>query len=1079
MRSYDWSRSPLGSAEAWPQSLKTAISIMLNSRYAMWMLWGPEFTFFCNDAYRPTLGVKAGWALGSPSSTVWAEIWKDIGPRIDQVLTTGVATWDEALMLFLERSGFPEETYHTFSYSPLRDDDGAVAGMLCVVTEETERMIGERRLLTLRSLAESLTGAKTEADVAAAVGASLAPFGRDLPFTLTYLFDQNRTRASLFTASGIDAGHPFAPGTLAAATAPWPLFELSDGQAITVPAPQGANLPLGEWDRPCHTVILQPIAQQGQGQPAGCLVAAANPYRALDANYMSFVGLIAGQVAASLADARAFEEERKRAEALAEIDRAKTAFFSNVNHEFRTPLTLMLGPLEELTQRASLDPGVRDDLALIHRNGRRLLKLVNALLDFSRIEAGRIEARYQPTELAALTADLASVFRSATEKAGLFLKVEASPLPEPVWVDREMWEKIVLNLISNAFKFTHTGGVSVTLAGQGDRAVLTVRDTGIGIPASEMPRLFERFHRVPGAQGRSYEGSGIGLAMVAELVKLHGGQVTAESVPGDGTAFHVSIPFGHAHLPPEKLDFSAQVSAETTAAAVNFAQEALGWTGTASAPAFAEEVPLAPVGLPASPPKTRPRIVLADDNADMRGYLERLLTPFYEVTAVADGEAALAATQAVKPDLVLSDVMMPKMDGFGLLRALRDDRATKATPVILLSARAGEEARMEGLAAGVDDYMIKPFSARELLVRIGATLSLAKVRQEFTNRLVIENAKLSAVLDNIPVAVWVTEDPSTSYASSNRYAASLLTMPEDANVSLSAPQTDRVTHFAAFRHGEELPLSELPLQRAARGETVRGLDVELRFKDGRKVDLLTEARPLLNAAGEVVGGICVGVDITERKRAEEALRLLTNELNHRVKNTLAIMQSLASQTARYTTDPAAFQQVFSARMLALARAHDLLTRETWQGAKLADVADASLSPFTATATLKAAGPDILLSPNAAVALSMAFHELATNATKYGALSAQSGRVTLHWNYVDPERSAIQLVWTEEGGPLVQGPVRPGFGSRLIPSIAAQLDGEATVSYDPTGIICRFLLPREGVEAGKTILAPASPTSPQP
>src|SRR5450432_111721 len=162
IRSLDWSKTPLGPMDQWPQSLRTVVNILLTSRYQMWMAWGPELTFLCNDAYRPTLGIKDAWALGARADRVWAEIWPDIGPRIESVLTTGTATYDEGLLLLLERSGFPEETYHTFSYSPLADDDGVISGMLCVVTEETERVIGERRVETLRDVASALASTNTE-----------------------------------------------------------------------------------------------------------------------------------------------------------------------------------------------------------------------------------------------------------------------------------------------------------------------------------------------------------------------------------------------------------------------------------------------------------------------------------------------------------------------------------------------------------------------------------------------------------------------------------------------------------------------------------------------------------------------------------------------------------------------------------------------------------------------------------------------------------------------------------------------------------------------------------------------------
>ncbi|MBV9108367.1 MAG: GAF domain-containing sensor histidine kinase, partial [Gemmatimonadetes bacterium] len=446
MRSFDWSATALGPVEGWPYSLRTAVRILLSSRFSMWMGWGPELSFLYNDSYsRDTLGRKHPWALGRPAREVWSEIWGDIGPRIQTVLETGVATWDEALLLFLERSGYPEETYHTFSYSPLTDDEGRTAGMFCVVMEETERVIGERRIATLRDLAADLAATTGEEAMLEVVARSLEANLADLPFTLVYLFEDDGTRARLACASGVPDGHPIAPPEVgAAADAPWPAAAILGGAASEVVDALGArfpNVPAGVWSTPPREAVVVPIARQGQEQPAGFLVAGVNPFRSFDAAYAGFVGLVAGQIAASLANARAYEDERRRAQALAELDRAKTAFFSNISHEFRTPLTLIAAPAEEALSDPAL-PG--DDAArweTVRRNGLRLQKLVNNLLEFSRIEAGRVQAAYEPVDLAVYTRDLASLFRSALERAGLGLEIDVPPLPAPVYVDRDMWEK--------------------------------------------------------------------------------------------------------------------------------------------------------------------------------------------------------------------------------------------------------------------------------------------------------------------------------------------------------------------------------------------------------------------------------------------------------------------------------------------------------------------------------------------------------------------------------------------------------------------------------------------------------------
>jgi signal transduction histidine kinase len=390
----------------------------------------------------------------------------------------------------------------------------------------------------------------------------------------------------------------------------------------------GADLPHGMLNAPPGRAVVLPIAQRGQDRPAGFAVAALNNYRPFDTAYRGFVDVLVGQIAAGIANAEAYEAERRRAEALAEIDRTKTAFFSNVSHEFRTPLTLMLGPLEDALSGGGLAPALREQLAVAQRNSLRLLKLVNNLLDFARLEAGRMRAVYEPVDLGALTTDLASNFRSATDRAGLTLHVDCPRTTWPVFVDREMWEKIVLNLLSNAFKFTLQGRIDVTLRERDARVDLVVRDTGIGIAAEELPHVFDRFHRVENAGGRTHEGSGIGLALVHDLVKQHGGSVAVTSEIGHGTTFTVSLPSGSAHLPADRIGASRGGDAATAVAATAYVEEALRWLpeSTTQEAAFTPDTE--------APPRLNThgaRVLLADDNADMREYVARLLATYWSV----------------------------------------------------------------------------------------------------------------------------------------------------------------------------------------------------------------------------------------------------------------------------------------------------------------------------------------------------------------------------------------------------------------------------------------------------------------
>ena len=773
MRARDWSTTPLGLPADWDRSLRTVVRIMLTSRYAMWMGWGPDLTFFYNDAYAPTLGTKHPWALGQPARQVWAEIWQAIGPRIDTVLQRGEATWDEGLLLFLERNGYPEETYHTFSYSPLPTDAGGVGGMLCVVTEVTDRILGERRLALLRDLASRLAATNATEEVFAAVEHCLGRNSPDLPFSLTYLFEDEGRRARLVSRTAISADHPAAEAVVEMSGAPcrWPFADVIAQATVPVVVELDATVPWprGDWPQSPNRALLIPIPEQGQTRPAGMFIAGLNVHRPLDDAYRAFIRLFVGQLTAGLANARAYQAERRRSEALAEIDRAKTTFFSNVSHEFRTPLTLMLGPIEDaLAERERFSAEDVDRWDLLHRNGLRLSKLVNTLLDFARIEAGRLEATYEATDLAALTRDLASAFRSAIERAGLRLTVDAPAAAEATYVDRDMWEKIVLNLLSNALKFTFEGEISVSLRHQGDLVELTVTDTGVGVAPEELPHLFDRFYRVRGTESRTHEGTGIGLALVQELARLHGGTVAASSVFGRGTTFTVTIPNGSAVLSGRRMT-SGTALVSTALGTRPFVEEALRWLPAEAGNQLASEAVTAP-GAPvrgSEPGRNASRILVADDNADVRQYVSRILGEKWDVEAVADGEAALRSVQIRRPDLILSDVMMPKLDGFGLVKALRDDPATMDLPIILLSARAGEDATAEGLGQGANDYLVKPFSSRELVARVAAHLERAHAQQIIKKNAGAERRRLHSFLMEAPAAIAILRGPKLIFELAN------------------------------------------------------------------------------------------------------------------------------------------------------------------------------------------------------------------------------------------------------------------------------------------------------------------------
>ena len=734
-RAIDWSQTPVGPVSGWSQPLRTMVGLVLRNRFPLSLWWGPKLVQFYNDPFVPILGSKHPAAIGQSGSECWAEIWNIIGPMIEGPFAGLPATGSEDLSLLIHRSGFFEETHFRVAYSPVPDESVAgtgIGGVLATVSETTAQVQAERQLRTSRELGIRATQSKTAREACERAAGALVDNLADVPFSLFYLLDEEG-KAHLAASSGFGGSEPSAarPSTIDFASSggspAWPVAGALEQRQVEVVGSleeRFGPLPTGPWEKPPRSAILLPLAAPDQERPYGVLIAAISPHRRLDESYRNFFEAAAAQVVTAIRNARAYEEEMKRAEALADIDRAKTAFFSNVSHEFRTPLALMIGPTED----ALSSPGRAlqgEALEMVHRNELRLLKLVNSLLEFSRMEAGRVEASFLATDLAKLTTDLASQFRAAMEKGGLRLVVDTPPLAAPAFVDRDMWEKIVLNLLSNAFKHTFEGEVSVRLELASALIRLTVTDTGVGISEEELPRVFERFHRVRGARARSHEGTGIGLALVRDLVKLHGGQCEAKSRLGEGTSITVSIPTGSAHLPADRVE-AARTLDSTAVGAAAYVNDALSWLppddlncDTLAISSFD--------GQPAKSSTAAPvRLLLADDNADMREYLRRLLSTHWIVEAVADGQKALEAVRRLRPDILVADVMMPNLDGLELTRALRKDPATRGLPIILLSARTGEEAIAEGLAAGANDYVVKPFSARELVARVRVQLEIAR-----------------------------------------------------------------------------------------------------------------------------------------------------------------------------------------------------------------------------------------------------------------------------------------------------------------------------------------------------------------
>lgn len=883
IRSYDWSKTPLGHFSQWPRSLRTCIRIMLTSRQPIWIGWGKELIKFYNDPYKAIVGGKHPEALGQPASVVWKEIWKDVEHMLEQVMEKDQGTYVESQLLIMERNGYLEETYYTFSYTPIPGDDGGTAGMICANTDDTERIISERQLLTLTELAKYLTDCSTEKQVFHNTIDVLAQNPHDFPFALLYSCDNGSARIECTTNLGnsadkvpalIDLRADNEISRLMSDVAKQREYQMLHGITEKV-----GPMPSGPWATPPDTALVLPITHAGQRQTHGFLVVGMNPYRIPNPKYLNFFQLVSDQVATSIDKVQRIQEEIKKAEALTEIDRLKTIFFSNISHEFRTPLTLMLGPIEDVLKDPDTIERNRQRASVAHRNALRLLKLVNTLLDFSRIEAGKMRTSVQALDLPTITRDLASSFRSAIERAGIEYIVECEPMDDPVYMDPDMWDKIVSNLISNAFKYTEEGRIEIKLRSGGGHVQLIVADTGIGIPAEELENIFERFHRVPHATGRSQEGTGIGLSLVQELVKLLGGKISVSSKPGEGSVFTVDLPVAYEESLIEgstepRRHPVASISDNPYLRAAEGSLNDVILAGDSAEVGTSSQKRADIDGIKSSGRRLE-RVLLADDNADMRDYVKRLLSTAYEVEAVNNGAEALASIRRNPPDLVISDVMMSEMNGFELARELKKSDDTAQIPLILLSARAGEEATIEGLDAGADEYLVKPFAARELLSRVRSAIKLAKTRR-------IAARNMYNVFMQTPVAIAVLKGNSFVFEMINNKALEIV--GKSYEEIINRPFLESLPELAAM--GFESILNGV----YTTGETFCGNEMPLQFNrfgrmETRLINFVFE--PLRDEEENVTGIIASGTDVTElvagRKLIEESKEQLALLVAERTK----------------------------------------------------------------------------------------------------------------------------------------------------------------------------------------------------
>jgi PAS domain S-box-containing protein len=845
IRAHDWSQTSLGEIESWPQSLRSVLSICLNSNFPIAIYWGKDLTLIYNDAWSPIPGNKHPWALGKPAKKVWPDIWTDIEPQFEKAFR-GEPGGSKDALLPMQRHGYTEECYFDFTFTPVYGEEGKVEGIFNAVIETTFRVTSERRTAFLKNLALQVAAAPNKEQLFEASVEYLKNASFDIPFAMVYRVAEAGPQLLFSTLTTEEA---------ATVTCDWPFQEVAPGKGLFLPDITKYIKPVPKriWPETPSEGYLLSLAGTA-GEPIGILVIGLSARRRFDEEYAIYLEAIGSTIITAYNVIAALEEERKKAEALAEIDKAKTLFFSNISHEFRTPLTLILGSLEELMKKPSLDlvPENRASIEMSHRNAIRLLRLVNNLLDFNRIEAGKSKARFQLTNLGKLTTEVAGSFRSIIENAGLNFAVACDSISEPVYVDRVMWEKILLNLLSNAFKFTLKGEIRVTLEESERRVLLKVKDTGAGIPEKELPKMFERFHRIENTTGRTFEGSGIGLSLISGFVQLHGGTITVESVEGEGSLFIVTIPTGKQHLDPEQVIESPANDDMLLADVFN-----------AETSPLIEQTFLEKEGDHRA--KEKGTILVVDDNADMRHYLRSLLYQDYNIQLAVNGVDALDKIAMGLPSLIISDIMMPEMDGIELLRQVKDNPATQHVPVILVSARAGENEKIEGYDLGADDYLVKPFSSKELTARVRSQINIAAKRNKALQ-------DVYHIFREVPFAVALLKGEDLRIEFINQYNLDIWNMTKEEvlgkplfDVRPDIRQSAQAIHDSVYQTGKRFASGEVPVQLKVNG-----------ILQTRYFNVIID--PLFDETGNAFAQLATSFEVTEEVIAKRKIQESEKEI---------------------------------------------------------------------------------------------------------------------------------------------------------------------------------------------------------
>ncbi|PRP76869.1 response regulator receiver ATP-binding protein [Planoprotostelium fungivorum] len=738
----DWSKTSLGPLSDWPSSFCDATIICFTSAFPMSLFLGRELVQFYNSGYIDMWPDKQAKTWAKPLQQGWPEVWSELDSLINDVCSKGEGFYMMAKLFLLQVGPLLKELYFNFSYSPV-SQGRHIVGIINTVADCSNYVINNRRMEQLRVLALRFTSISTTEDMCKTLTEVLGTNTHDIPFFAYY--QVTGEDLSLISRSPCGIGYPTSitgptdtssPLAEAVTRAVW--NTCNDRTSVELDL-SGYELPIcGGWKEPPKSSCVTPVFSDDV--LVGVLLVGLNQHLDYDDSYRDFISLVSNQVGNAVKFSKVREDTRKRLEMLSNLDRARTVFFTNVSHEFKTPITLTLGPLEDLLNRErnvyakdvlshkkpNLDPTQTRKIDLIYRNSLRLLKLVNNLLDFSNLDNGEFNGKFEVVDVRELTIECCNLFESSFQKSKLIFLVDCEEVTGEVLVDRDMFEKIVLNMISNSFKYTKNGSVRVSLKDGDEFVIITVEDTGIGISEIDLPHVFKRFYRGTNREARQ-AGTGIGLALVSELVQLHGGRVDIESKLGQGTRTTATIKKGQSHIPPDRIhrldpSMSGSIKIKDKHSVSSSWLSSLSRTppsGTSSPPS-----PGSMMSTESSHHRWRIAFLCLD--SEMREYILSIIGGDYDVFVSDDVESIYTQINGNKSDLVLADISTSG-PGFTLLEQMRNEPTNVNLPIIFVNARSGDN-QMESLGKGVDDCLVMPFSDLELRARIAVHIRMSQAQ---------------------------------------------------------------------------------------------------------------------------------------------------------------------------------------------------------------------------------------------------------------------------------------------------------------------------------------------------------------